>query len=219
MILLHFMCSYLDYLKIPISPNTKYVHVCRTKSCRTVMKRTSSVLNEIGTSISVSSSPPRFPPIARSFTAASHGLPNDGTYRDDCSKFDMAANNLNLFKQRSGRLNYLTNLNVSCTSPVPSKSDLIMAQTESTSTDSADDDSGFGQYYVISESEVEGVIDLAKEQKEGLSSSSKCILSPIFDDNIVNSCDNGVLLDISRSDSDDRTTESEENDRDIFIHE
>lgn len=182
----------------------------RTKSYRTVMKRNISVLNIAEKTEVASSLPPRGASSISKHSTTTNvynanidiNLINSNSDNDNhhLNRYDKAASkNMDLFKQKSGRLNYLTNKNQTCKSPMPLTKDRARRRYGA-----VDGNDGFGQFFVISESEVEGIIEQRIDDQEDLSYSR--MISPSFDESIASS-DHSDISDINNShDCDDNAT-------------
>lgn len=145
----------------------------RTKSCRSVVKRNSLVVQMTGGTISAPSSPPQ--PLhhaSENSDASNHRneeVSNNDNHYDDKTTTGTIDNQINLFKQRSNRLNHLSNVNVTCTSPLSTPTDLLKSQNDNDTTFDSSTEDGFGQFFVLSESEVEGImVEQGFDQEEEL---------------------------------------------------
>ena len=178
------------------------------------MKRNSSVLQLTGTK-SAPSSPPQLTKVSETSTDVNCIIEDPPSDDDDIyNNKTLTIEHMNLSKQKRDRLNHLSDVNNTCTSTHPAPNDALIGR-QGAGFETTED--GFGQFFILSESDTEEII-LEKEydQDEGVSNAS--VISPSFDDSVVSSSeDNNSFLEVDRCDSDDKTMRSEESDQCMCI--
>ena len=178
------------------------------------MKRNSSVLQLTGTK-SAPSSPPQLTKVSETSTDVNCIIEDPPSDDDDIyNNKTLTIEHMNLYKQKRDRLNHLSDVNNTCTSTHPAPNDALIGR-QGAGFETTED--GFGQFFVLSESDA-GEIILGKEYDHYEGSSNASVMSPSFDDSVAsNSEDNNSFLEVYRCDSDDKTMRSEDSDQCMCI--